>query len=191
MNWKRIKLIGAITMVLVALYGCEKHVTWQEEALLSTGETIIIDRDVKHSGGGAAWPQGQGSIPREHVIRFKYPPKTGQTIEWRSTKLDSSTYAELPLVFDIGKDNTWYIFTKIAINAGCTEYHKYQFENGAWVQIQMAEDIETHPTNLFLGAGGANIRGLITLIQKNQENSSIGYNPFLKQVGPKRKICGY
>ena len=190
-RYSRLVVATCALLICLSLAGCEKKVAWQEEVNLSTGETITIDREVRHAGGGAAWPQGQGSIPREHIIRFRYPAQTGPFIEWHSTKLSPATYAELPLVLDIGKDKTWYIFTKIAINAGCTEYMKYQFGNGIWVETQLAEDIETHPANLFLGAGGGNIKGLITLIEKAKENSSLGYNPFLKQVGPKRKICGY
>jgi hypothetical protein len=190
-NYSRLVVATCALLVCLSLAGCEKKVTWQEEVKLSTGETITIDREVRHAGGGAAWPQGQGSIPREHIIRFRYPAQTGPLIEWHSTKLSPATYAELPLVLDISADKTWYIFTEIAINAGCTEYMKYQFEKGIWVETQLAEDIETHPTSLFLGAGGINIKGLITLSEKAKENSSIGYVPDLKQVGPKRKICGY
>ncbi|MHB1184439.1 MAG: hypothetical protein ACYC4A_07040 [Desulfobulbia bacterium] len=116
----RLVVASCALLVCLSLVGCEKKVTWQEEVKLSTGETITIDREVRHAGGGAAWPQGQGSIPREHIIRFRYPAQTGKFIEWRSTKLSPATYAELPLVLDIGADKTWYIFTKIAINAGCT-----------------------------------------------------------------------
>lgn len=177
-------------LVCLLLAGCEKYVRWQEEVKLSTGETIIIDRDVRHAGGGAAWPQGQGSIPREYVIRFRYPAQTGQLIEWRSTKLDSSTYAELPLVLDIDKNKAWIIFTHFW-ERGCRVYVKYQFQNGVWREIPLVEDIETHPTNLFLAAGGVGIEGLISLAEKAKENTSPGYTPDYKQVGPKRKICGY
>lgn len=179
-------------LVCLSLTGCEKKVTWQEEVKLSTGETITIDREVKHKGGGAAWPQGQGTIPREHIIRFKYPAQTGPLIEWRSTKLEpQGTYAELPLILDLSAGKNWYIFTKVAIGGGCRRYVKYQFQNGAWSETQLAEDIETQPTNLFLAAGGVGIEGLITLAEKAKENSSSGYRSYLKQVGPKRDICGF
>ncbi len=176
--------------VCLLLAGCEKHVKWQEEVKLSTGEIIVIDRDVKHAGGGAAWPQGQGSIPREHLIRFRYPAQTGPLIEWRSTKLSPATYAELPLVLDVGANNTWIIFTHFW-EKGCRVYVKYLFQNGAWNEIPLSEDIETHSTNLFLAAGGVRRDGLISLAEKAKENSSPGYTPDYKQVGPKRKTCGY
>lgn len=185
-RYSRLVVASCALLICLSLAGCEKHVTWQEEVKLNTGETIIIDREVKHAGGGAAWPRGQGSIPRGHIIRFRYPPKIGPVIEWRSTKLSPSTYAELPLVLDIGADKTWFIFTNIPFSSVSSQYVKYQFQNGAWTETSMAEDIETHPTNLFLAAEGVGIEGLISLAEKAKDNSSIGYTPDLKQVGPKR-----
>ncbi|MFH1026374.1 MAG: hypothetical protein V1791_00075, partial [Pseudomonadota bacterium] len=169
--------------------GCENRVTWQEEVKLSTGETIIIDREVRHAGGGAAWPQGQGSIPREHIIRFRYPAQTGPLIEWRSTELSRSTYAELPLVLDVSTDMTLHVFTVLPLSSMCDQYLKYQFKNGAWMKTPLTEDIETRPTNLFLAAGGVGIEGLISLAEKTKENFSVGYRSRLKQIGPKRFEC--
>lgn len=176
-------------LVCLLLAGCESKVKWQEEVKLSTGETITIDREVKHAGGGAAWPQGQGSVPREHIIRFRYPAQSGPLIEWRSTKLDSSTYAELPLVLDLGKDKTWFIFTVFPLSPGCDQYLKYQFQNGAWTETQLTEDIDIHLTNLFLAADSNEIEGLISLGEKIKENASTGYLSRDKQVGPKRFAC--
>ena len=175
--------------VCLSLTGCEKHVRWQEEVKLSTGEIVIIDRDVKHAGGGAAWPQGQGSIPREHIIRFRYPAQTGPLIEWRSTKLSPATYAELPLVLDIRADGTWFLFTRHWADEACIQYVKYQFQNGTWTEIALPDAIETCPTNLFLAAGSNQIKGLITIADKTRENSSFGYPKHLKKIGPKRTVC--
>lgn len=176
-------------LICLLLAGCESKVKWREEVKLSTGEIITIDREVKHGGGGAAWPRGQGSIPREHLIRFRYPPQTGPQIEWRSTKLSPATYAELPLVLDLGADKAWFIFTRHWPNEGCVRYVKYQFQNGAWIEPPLAEDIETHLTNLFLAADSNEIEGVISLAEKAQENSSMGYQKHLRKVGPKRVIC--
>lgn len=190
-RYSRLVVASCALLVCLSLAGCEKKVAWQEEVKLSTGETITIDREVRHAGGGAAWPQGQGSIPREHIIRFRYPAQTGPIIEWRSTKLSRSTYAELPLVLDISEDRTWFIFAVLPLSGVCDQYLSYQLRNGAWVETPLAEDIETHPTNLFLAAGGVGIEGLISLAEKAKENSSIGYRSRLKQVGPKRFGCDF
>ncbi|MCX7149366.1 MAG: hypothetical protein NTY05_08125 [Rhodocyclales bacterium] len=180
-------------LISALLVGCDNTQRWQEEVQLSTGETIVINREVKHRGGGVAWPQGQGSVPIEHLIRFQYPPGTGNIVEWRSSKFDlpSSTYAELPLVLDIGVDKTLFVFTKVHINEGCRRYVKYLFKGGAWSELPLPEVIAQHPANLFLAAGGVGINGLISLSEKEKENSSIGYMPDFKAVGPKRVICGY
>lgn len=189
-RWKLSHRLLALTLlVCLPFAGCKSKVKWQEEVKLSTGEIITIDREVEHAGGGAAWPQGQGSIPREHLIRFRYPAQGGPLIEWRSTKLDSSTYAELPLVLDISADKTWYIFTILTLSPGCDQYIKYQFQGGVWSEPKLAEAIEPHPTNLFLAADSNQIEGFISLAEKARENSSIGYQSRLKQVGPKRFGC--
>lgn len=182
--------VGFVVLVGILLTGCEKHVTWQEEVKLSTGEIITIERDVRHKGGGAAWPQGQGSVPMEHIIRFRYPAQTGPLIEWHSTKVEpQGTYAELPLILDISADKTWFIFTKTVAVPGCKRYVKYQLQNGVWIESPLAEDIEIHSTNLFLAAGGVGIEGLITLAEKAKENSDLGYPADIKKVGPKKYSC--
>lgn len=173
----------------LGLAGCQQTVGWKEEVKLSTGQTITIEREAKHAGGGAAWPQGQGSIPREHIIRFKYPPQTGPLIEWHSTKLTKATYAELPLVLDLNPDKSWVIYTVLVLSPGCDQYLKYEFKNGVWAEIPLADDIGTRRTNLYLAAGSNSIKGLITLGQKTEENSAIGFRSRLKQVGPKRFAC--
>lgn len=189
-NYWRLVFAACAMLTCLSLEGCDSHVKWQEEVQLRTGEIIVIDRDVRHEGGGAAWPHGQGSVPMEHTIRFQYPPKTGPVMEWRSTKLEpQGSYAELPLVLDISEDNTWFIFTNVAVNSACTRYSKYQFHNGAWSEAVLAEDIETHTTNLFLAGGGVGIEGLITLAEKDKEYSSNRYFPDIKKVGPKKYSC--
>ena len=182
------RLVSAL-LICLALAGCDSTVKWREEVKLSTGEIITIDREVKHRGGGAALPQGQGTIPREHLIRFRYPAQTGPLIEWRSTKLSPATYAELPLVLDLGADKAWFIFTRHLPNEGCIQYMKYQSKNGAWTEPPLAEDIDTHPTNLFLAADSNEIEGLISIAEKAQENASMGYPKHLRKVGPKKKLC--
>lgn len=155
--------------------------------MLRTGEIITIDREVKHGGGGAAWPQGQGSVPREHLIRFRYPSKTGSLIEWRSTKFDMprASWAELPLVLDLGADNTWFIYTEHSVSDHCIRYVKYLFQQGVWVELPWSEEqIEVHPTNLYLAAGSNAIEGVVSLGTKFLENTSSAYLGFLKQVGP-------
>ena len=183
------RLVSAL-LICLALAGCDSTVKWREEVKLSTGEITTIDREVKHKGGGAAWPRGQGSVPMEHLIRFRYPVQTGPLIEWRSTKVGpSGTYAELPLVLDLGADKTWFIFTEHWINEACVRYEKYRLQNGAWMEPPLAEDIDTHPTNLFLAADSNEIEGLISLAEKTKENSHPGYGPDLKQVSSSKYWC--
>lgn len=187
-QWPRPVVLVALTCLMIS--GCEKHVKWSEEVKLSTGETITIDRDVRHKGGGAAWPQGQGSIPMEHLIRFQYPPKTGPLIEWRSTKVGYvGTYAELPLVMDISPDKTWFIFTENASVPACDRYIRYQFRNGSWVETPLPEKISPLIPNLYLAAGGNDIEDHVTLAEKAKESSARGYPHYIRQVGPDTYWC--
>lgn len=182
-------VMGIVLALTLSLSGCENKVKWQEEVKLSTGEIITIDREIKYADRGPAWLHGQGFTPKEYIIHFKYPAQTGSLIEWRSTKLDSLTYAELPLVLDLGADKGWFIFTRHSINAACSRYVKYQFQNGVWMEPPLAEVIETLPLNLFLAADSNEIEGLISLADKTKENSDSGYSTDLKQVGPKSYWC--
>jgi hypothetical protein len=176
--------ISTFTSLLLA--GCGNTVSWDEEVKLRTGETITVEREVKHVSGGDQWPQGQGTVPKEHIIRFTYPPNTKSLIEWRSKNFDlpRGSYAELPLVLDLSKDNTLFIFTIQGVGEDCLRYVKYQFQQGHWIEIPYSDKpIDIHKTNLLLSAGSNAISGNITLEKKNQEiaNSNVW---FYKQVGP-------
>lgn len=174
-------------LTFLVLAGCENTVSWQEEVKLRTGEVTTIDREVKHVGGGRAWPQGQGTVPREHLIRFRYPPNTGQLIEWRSTKFDlpRASYAELPLVLDLDVDNSWFIYTMQWVNDYCIRYVKYEWRQDSWVEMPLSEEpIEMHETNLYLSADSNAIEGNISLGIKRQVNNSGAYLWFFNKVGP-------
>jgi hypothetical protein len=186
---KRFLLGALMSGLLFSLTGCTKNVRWQEEVQLSTGEVIVIDREVKHAGGGAAWPQGQGSIPKEHIIRFRAPAHGDRLIEWHSTRLDKSTYAELPLALDVDADKTWMIFTRLPLGGACSQYLKYAFKNGVWVEVRLPEKIGVHRTNLFLAASSNDISGLIGIAEKTRVNANPGYPRALRQVGPNRFWC--
>lgn len=168
----------------------ELHVTWQEEVKLSNGEVIVIDRDVRHAGGGGAWPHGQGSVPMEHVIRFQYPAGSGKWVEWRSSKLEpQGTYAELPLVIDLLPDRTWEIVTAVAINGACSRYTTYRKGTGSWLELPPSEKIPARAANLFLAGGGSDISGLIKLPEKEKESADPRYLSTIRQVGPESYAC--
>lgn len=181
-------------LMIVSIATNESTVSWQEEVKLRTGEIITIDREVKHVGGGAAWPQGQGSVPREYLIRFRYPPKTGSLIEWRSTKFNMprASRAELPLVLDLSTDNTWFIYTMQWVNEDCIRYVKYQFQQGTWAEIPWSEEpIEVYETNLYLGAGSNDLEGLVSLGTKFLLNTSGRFLWFFRKVGPYQVMPDY
>lgn len=111
-------------------------------------------------------------------------------MEWRSTKLEpQGTWAELPLVLNIGADNNWFIFTIVSINEACAKYSKYQFSNGVWSEIPLPVDIETHRTNLSLAAGSNRLEGLIAVAEKDEELIGYRYLNKYKNVGPKKYVC--
>lgn len=162
---------------------------WREQVRLGSAEVITIEREVVMAGGGAAWPQGQGSIPRQHVIRFKPDPGKDALTEWRSFKLDSSTYAELPIVLDVTQGKSWFIFTALSLNAGCVQYLKYELRNGTWHEVRLEERIGIQPSNLTLRAGSVEIDPLVSLAAKAVDLLEHKFNALKKKVGPRRFEC--
>jgi hypothetical protein len=168
----------------------EPHVTWKEEVKLSNGEMIVIERDVRHAGGGGAWPHGQGSVPMEHVIRIGYPANSKELLTWRSSKVGPrGTYAELPLVFDRLQDGTWSIVTAVYINGVCVRYTTYRQRAADWVELPPTTKLEPRSANLFLAGGSSSISGLIRLPEKEKENADSAYPLVIRQIGPESYGC--
>lgn len=69
--------VGAIVLVQLALAGCTRTVTWEEEVPLNTGETIWIQRSMPWELlGGFGNPFDIAMRPtREQTIRFTYRGK--------------------------------------------------------------------------------------------------------------------
>lgn len=164
-------------------------VSWKEEVQLSDGRVIVVEREAIYVGGGDEWAsnRGGGKIDEER-IRFASPDGTGKTVEWRSTKKDSQTYPEVPLVFDLHASQPT-IYTLIGISNACEVYSKYVYQQGVWVEEPLPEQFRKQTTNLLFGSQ-RDLPKLLTLAEKNRRNSGDGYRQALKQIGPNRKVCG-
>lgn len=169
-------------------------IKWKEEVQLSDGRIIIVEREAIYVGGGDEWASNRslGKID-EYRIRFVSPDGSGQTVEWRSTKKDSQTYPELPLVFDLSAGQptifTFMDTSTVAKISGCAVYLKYIYRNGAWVEEKLPEQFRQQATNLLFGSKG-DLPKLLTLAEKNKRNSGDGYAPAFRQVGPNPQVCG-
>ena len=164
-------------------------VNWKEEVQLSDGRVIVIEREAIYVGGGDEWAsnRGGGKID-EYRIRFASPDGSGKTVEWRSTKKDSQTYPEQPLVFD-QPAGVPTIFTLVAVSSGCAAYSKYVYRNGTWIEENLPEQFGQQMTNLLFGDKG-NLPKVLPLEEKNKRNSWDGYAPAYKQIGPGPQVCG-
>ncbi len=182
------KLFSA-TLACLALASCKNEVAWHEQVSLSKGEVITIEREVLLEGGGAAWPQGQGSRPRQHIIRFQPTPGIDASTEWQSSKLDASTYAELPVVLDVSGNKSWFILTALPLNASCVQYLKYELRDGKWQEVRLDGPIGTYVSNLTLRAGSVEIKRLVTIGSKIIDLSDYGFVALQKQVGPRHVEC--
>ena len=164
--------------------GSEK---WQEEVQLGDGRLIVVEREAIFEGGGDEWASNRSlSKPKEDLIRFEYPIGLGKWIEWRTRKIDSATYPEAPLVFDVNNGKPT-IFTILSTSAACETYSKYVYHNDNWIEEKLHEPIEVKNTNLLIRKG-LDI-SFVSLAEKNKKNSDTRYRKSLRQIGPKLKAC--
>lgn len=177
-----------VGLPLLSIKGCQRTLAWQEEVQLSTGETIMIDREVTQDRGSGL-PGFKGYSTKEYLIRFKYPPQSGSTIEWSVSNV-SAYYGDTPLVLDISKDKVWFIYTEHTVSDHCVRYVKHRLQNGVWVETPFSNaSIDVHQTNLSLASGSEEDivpikKGSISIADIPQINSK--YPLYLKQVGPQQ-----
>lgn len=182
-------ILGASMSALAGWFGFGRSEKWKEEVLLSNGQIIVIEREQINEGGGDEWAFNRsGTKPKEYLIRFEYPMGSGKKVEWRSSKMDSFRWPELPLVFEV-ESGQLTVFTLVAISNACEIYSKYAYRNGAWVEVVLSDQFDPRPTNLFFG-NRKDMPSLLNLSEKGKRNSGSGYRRALKQVGPNKKVCG-
>lgn len=182
------RLLVLLMIFVGGMSACAKGpITWSEEVQLSDGRIILIERQAIYVGGGDEWASNRGgSKIDEERIRFASPDGSGKTIEWRSTKKDSQTYPEVPLVFDLPAGQPT-VFTLIGISMACEIYSKYVYQKGAWVEEPLPERFNQLTTNLMFGSQ-RDLPKVVTLAERKQRNDA-GYRQALKQIGPTRKVC--
>ncbi len=188
-----IRSVGSILLVGVSMSACGAgSEQWKEEVQLGDGRTIVVEREILFERGGDEWASNRsGTKPKEYRIRFPYPDGSGKMVEWRTTKIDSQTWPEIPLVFDVESGQPT-IFSLVAISPVCEVYSKYVYRNGAWAEEVLPEQFEQRTTNLLLKIG-ADMPKFVNLETKRKINMGIegrGYRRALTQVGPTRKVCG-
>lgn len=187
---KRITKLGLLLMMGVSMSACGSgSEKWKEEVQLSDGRIIVVEREMVREGGGDEWASNRGgSKPKEYRIRFSHPDRSGEMIEWRSTKIDFQTWPEVPLVFDLEVGQP-VVYSLAAISSGCEVYSKYVYRSGVWTEEPLPEQFEQHTTNLLFGTQ-KDLPVLLNLQEKRKRNGDIGYRKALKQAGPKLKVCG-
>lgn len=161
---------------------------WREEVQLSDGRIIVVEREMITEGGGDEWASNRGgSKPKEYRIRFANPDGSGKVVEWRSTKMDSATWPEKPLVLDIA--NTFpVVFSSVSSEGGGHIYSKYVYQNNAWLEKQLPEAFPQRATNLLVFKIGYLKDGeLVTLKTKHEiDSDDMRGNRGFAQVGPTR-----
>ena len=166
--------------------GSEK---WKEEVRLSDGRVIVVERELISEAGGDEWASNRsGSKPKEYRIRFFHPDRTQEKIEWRSTKIDSQTWPETPLVIDIESGKP-VVFSIVAISNGCSVYSKYVLQNGVWIEEVLLEQFVQRTTNLLFGSH-KDMPTFVNLEDKRTRNNYIGVRKKYLHVGPGYKVCG-
>lgn len=182
----------AITISLMIIGGgmsacATGPIKWNEEVRLSDGRIIIVEREAIYVGGGDEWASNRsGRKIDEYRIRFTGQDGSSKTIEWRSTKKDSQTYPEIPLVLDL-PDGRPTVYTLVAISSADWVYSKYVYQKGAWVEEPLPEQFKQLTTNLLF-ASKRDLPKLLTLAEKSQRNSADGHRQAFKQIGPNREV---
>ena len=188
LKFKSIILLPLAIGVSVSACGSSGH-KWGEEVQLSDSRIIVVERETIVERGGDEWAHNRsGKKPREYRIRFKAPDGTGKTIEWKSIKKTPNGWPEKPLVLDV-KAGQLIVFASVYINDGCEIYLKYRYEDGAWVEQVLSDEFEQRTTNLLI-RDGMNMPEFVALPDKRKWNAEPNYRSALKNVGPRRKVCG-
>jgi hypothetical protein len=121
----RILLFIAIVMgVSMNVCACGGSASWEEEAQLHDGRTIIVKRSQYRGGRHEI---GQEVPVAEHSVCFKMPD-TGKRITW-SSKYGNNEENLLPLAIDIVKGIPYLVTTP----AGCIGYNKWDRPNPPYV----------------------------------------------------------
>ena len=187
--FKTLKTIGLALILGVSFTACGAgSIKWKEEVQLSDGKIIIVERETIYERGGDEWASNRGgSKANEERIQFADPNDSKKLIEWQSVKKDRKNYPEIPIVFDT-KSFQPNVFTALTTSTTCVVYSKYVYKNGAWVEEQLPEQFEQHPTNLLF-ASQEDLPTLLNLAEKNRRNNEVGHSKVFKQAGPNLKIC--
>jgi hypothetical protein len=182
-----ILLLGVTCMNVFGFLGFGNSEKWKEEAQLSDGRIIIIERETLHERGGDEWASNRsGTKPKERRIRFVRPDGSRRTIEWRSTKKSPGQWPEKPLILDIEFGQP-VIFSIVAISDAYEIYSKYIYRNNIWIEEALPETFEERPTNLFI-RDGRGMPKFVDLETKRKGNAEIGYRRSLQHVGPTRQV---
>lgn len=163
---------------------------WKEEVQLSDGRIIVVERETIRERGGDEWASNRsGTKPKEYRIRFANPDGSGKMIEWRSTKISSDTWPEVPLVLNV-EDGGPVVFSTGSSEGGGYIYYKYRYKNNGWIEEPLPEKFPQRTTNLLVFKIGYLKDGeLVDLKTKREMDSDdmrgIGNRGFA-HVGPTR-----
>lgn len=100
----------AIGLLALVVSGCSRTVSWEEEVLLNTGETIWIEREMTWAMLGAMGnPFDIGLRPtREQVIRFKYGARQYQYVGRAHVHWLAISPSKVPVLVAPAADFGWY-----------------------------------------------------------------------------------
>lgn len=145
------RFILGIVVVLLMIRACNPNVNWEEEVLLNTGETIVVQRSGSYSFGYSA---GSGHIG------FSPEPKTTIEFTYKGKRYSNTGTANFSLLA-IGPNGGPSL---VADARGWGNYNKYpcvtpyyvQFiptnESGQWTWPNQIETwLYNLPTNLIVG----------------------------------------
>lgn len=81
------------------------------------------------------------------------------------------------------------VYASVYITDGCEVYLKYRYQDDVWMEEALAEKFEKRPTNLLIRSG-INMPKFVTLRETRQANKEPNYRSSIRNLGPRRKVCG-
>lgn len=170
--------------------------SWQEQVMLSSGETIVVKRSWLLVRGGGEIARSSGWRPESGEISFQYPQGSGQWVTWRTNPRKVS-WPEYPLVFDVETVTKtpyviargWYTKNPDSRTDGCWGYIKYSYADGKWQEgFPIPNNSTPRPPNLLLGSRDDYFH-ITTLAEKEEHNSDHRITRAHKSVNPSKFPC--
>ncbi|MDO8960800.1 MAG: hypothetical protein Q7V02_01760 [Methylophilus sp.] len=196
----KLALLLLLTVAITACAAIPKYgsssTSWKEEVVLHDGQTMIVKRTTKRSGG-LQRPEERGIIYKSLVFTL---PNSRQAVTWEDKETEDIRSSNFqPLLLDI-VENTPYLVTTAL---GCLSYNKwgrpnppyiiFKYDSKAWQRIALQElPAQLTTPNLLINSpdtvaakSASNLISAATIKSLNSDSIHKEYKNILREAIPK------